>query len=55
MGGNVHDSIYLLSFYARFSGQFFLKLFKNKIVMGKKNFVPCLDVILIGFYPRNRT
>ena len=23
--------------------------------MGKKNFVPCLDVIMIAFYPRNST
>ena len=31
------------------------KFFKNKIVMGKRNFVPCLDVIMIAFYPRNST
>ena len=23
--------------------------------MGKKNFVPCLDVIMIAFYPKNST
>ena len=32
-----YDSIYLLSIYARFSGQFFFKFSYKKIVMGKKD------------------
>ena len=32
-----------------FSGHFFLKFSWNKIVMGKKILVPCLDVIMIAF------
>ena len=35
--GHEHDPIYSLSIYARFSGQFFFKFFKKKIVMGKKD------------------
>ena len=29
------------------------KFSENKIVMGKKIVVPCLDVIMIAFSPRN--
>ena len=47
--GHEYDSIYSLSIYERFSGQFFLKFSKKKIVMGKKIVVPCLDVIMIFF------
>ena len=42
-----------ISIYARFSGQFFFKFSWKKIVMGKKIVVPCLDVIMISFLPRN--
>ena len=45
MGGNVHDSIYSLNFYARFSGQFFLTFSQSKIVMGQQIVAPRLDVI----------
>ena len=35
-------------------GPIFFKFSKEKIVMGKKKiFVPCLDVIMIAFFPRN--
>ena len=34
-------------------GAFFQKNSRNKIVMGKKILVPCLDVIMIAFFPRN--
>ena len=43
-------STFRLYFRALF-GTFFLKVFlENKIVIGKKIFVPCLDVILIAFF-----
>ena len=38
--GHEHDPIYSFSIYAHFSGQFFAKLWKRKIV------VPCLDAII---------
>ena len=41
------------SIYASFSGQFFFKFSKEKIVMGKKIVAPCLDVIMNAFFPRN--
>ena len=31
----------------------FLTFSYNKNVMGKKTLVPCLDVIMITFFPRN--
>ena len=37
------------SIYERLSGHFFLTFSWNKIVMGKKIVVPCLDVIMIAF------
>ena len=42
----------LTEYLGELSGQLFLKFSKNKILMGKKNFVPCLDVIMIAFYVR---
>ena len=39
--------------FERFSGHFFVKFSQNKIVMGKKILVPCLDVIMIAFFSRN--
>ena len=36
------------SIYERLSGHFFLTFPWNKIVMGKKIVVPCLDVIMIA-------
>ena len=36
-----------------FRGIFFLKFSYDEIVMGKKIVVPCLDVIMIAFFPRN--
>ena len=51
--GHDRDPIYSLSIYARFSGQFFSKFSEKKILMGKKIVVPCLDVLLIAFFPRN--
>ena len=51
--GHDRDPIYSLSIYARFSGQFFSKFSEKKIPMGKKIVVPCLDVLLIAFFPRN--
>ena len=51
--GLEHDQIYSLSIYARFSGHFFLNFSKKRIVMGKTIVVPCLDVIMIAFFPRN--
>ena len=47
--GHEHDPKYSLSNYARFSGQFFVMVLQNKIVMGKKIVVPCLAVIMIAF------
>ena len=38
--GHEHISLY----FRRLSGHFFLKFSYNKIVMGKKILVPCLDV-----------
>ena len=35
-------------YFERFSGHFFSKFSLNKIVLGKKIFVPCLDVIMIA-------
>ena len=55
-GGHEHDildPIYSLSIYARFSGQFFLKFSYKKIVIRKKIVVPCLDVTMIAFFPKN--
>ena len=51
--GHEHDPIYSLSIYARFSGQFFFKVSYKKDCNGKKIVVPCLDVIMIAFFPRN--
>ena len=51
--GHDRDPIYSLSIYARFSGQFFSKFSEKKILMRKKIVVPCLDVLLIAFFPRN--
>ena len=52
--GNERDPIYSLSIYARFSGAIFSKFSEKKILMGKKKtVVPCLDVLLIAFFPRN--
>ena len=50
--GNEHDPIYSLSIYARFLANFSLS-FPRIIVMGKKIVVPCLDVRMIAFFPRN--
>ena len=47
-------SAFRLYFRALF-GTFFLKVFLNKIVMRKKIFVPCLDVIMIAFFSENYT
>ena len=38
--GHEHDPIHSLSIYARFSGLFFVKFSRKKIVMGKKVVVP---------------
>ena len=35
-------------YFERFSGHFFSKFSLNKIVLGKKIFVPFLDVIMIA-------
>ena len=42
-------STFRLCFRALF-GTVFLKFSQNKIVMGKKILVPCLDVIMIAFF-----
>ena len=53
-GGHEHDPIYSLSIHARLSGQFFFTFSYKKIVMEKKKVVmPCLDAIMIAFFPRN--
>ena len=36
--------------FKRFLGRFFLKFSYNKIVMGKKILVLCLNVIMIAFF-----
>ena len=46
-----HDISFVLS--SAFRDIFFLKFSYNKIVMGKKILVPCLDVITIAFFLRN--
>ena len=51
--GHEHDPVYSLIIYVRFSGQFFFQFSQKKIVMGKKIFVACLDVIMIAFFLRN--
>ena len=51
--GHEHEPIYTLSVNARFSSQFVFKLSYKKIAMEKKIVVPCLDVIMIVFFPRN--
>ena len=38
------DTAHFVCIFERFSGLFFLKFSQNKIVMGKKILVPCLDV-----------
>ena len=48
-----YDPIYLLSIYARFSGQFFFKFSRKRLLWEKKIVVPCLDVIMIAFDPRD--
>ena len=40
-------------FSSAFRDIFFSKFSYNKIVKGKKILVPCLDVIMIAFFPRN--
>ena len=47
--GHDHISFVFLSAFR----DIFLKFSYNKIVMGKKIPVPCLDVIMIAFFPRN--
>ena len=42
-----------ISIHTRFSGQFFFQFLWKKIVMEKKVVVPCLDIIMIPFFPRN--
>ena len=49
--GRAHDPIYSLSIYACFVGQFFLKFFYKKIIMGKKIVELFLDVTMIAFFP----
>ena len=44
-----HEHI-LLVFWSAFRDIFFLKFFWNKIVIGKKILLPCLDVIMIAFF-----
>ena len=51
--GHERDPIYSLSIYAPFSEQFFSKFSEKKILMGKKIVVPCSDVLMIAFFPRN--
>ena len=48
-----HEHILLV--FSNFLGPFFVKFSQNKIVMGKKILVPCLDVIpvMFTFFPRN--
>ena len=45
--GHEHSSFV---FSSPFRDIFFLKFSQNKIVMGKKILVPCLDVIMIAFF-----
>ena len=47
--GHEHISFVLSSAFR----EFFLKFSQNKIEMGKKILVLCLDVIMIAFFPRN--
>ena len=46
--GHEHISFVFSSAFRDIFSQSFLR-----IVMGKKIFVPCLDVIMIAFFPRN--
>ena len=50
---HVHDSIYSLPIYARFSDQSSLSFPRKRLSWEKKIVVPCLDVIMIAFFPRN--
>lgn len=49
---HVHDSIYSLPIYARFSDQSSLSFPRKRLSWEKKIVVPCLDVT-IAFFPRN--
>ena len=42
-----------INIYALFLDQSFVKFSYKKIVVGKKIVVPCLDLIMIAFPPRN--
>ena len=47
--GHEHNPVYSISIYAHFSGQVFLEKDCNG---EKKIVVPCLDLIMIAFFPK---
>ena len=52
--GHEHDSMYSHQYLRALFGLIFLYVFLEKDCNGKKNiFVPCLDVIMTAFFPRN--
>ena len=51
--GHEHIPIRSLSINAHLSGHFLKKFSYNKIVMGIKIIVQCLDVIMIAFFLKN--
>ena len=53
-GGYEHDPVYLHQYLRALFGSIFLYVFLEKHRNGRKKIVvPCLDVIMIAFFPRN--
>ena len=52
-GGALAGSDILVQYSRALFGPIFLYVPEKKIVMGKKIVMPCLDVIMIAFFPRN--
>ena len=51
--GHEHNPMYSLSIFRTFRANFSLRFPRKRMYWEKNIVVPCLDVIMIAFFPRN--